>query len=206
MKVIISESQYKNIFESSEKNRKLIVNMINRDIPIDEIHDLTGIKYQTIYELIYDYDFGEDIRCDVVGSLIINIIENTDLINTKIKYHRSTIELEVRDYDILILDFYYKGLDYIVEGSATPFMDGCMMPIIVFYFEDMNSGEYDNESDMPNLYVKLDSPKYKFRTIRQIVDFMNNDYIDLLLPQIDAGIDYHRDIINSREQWFQRNT
>ena len=200
MKVIISESQYKNIFESSEKNRKLIVNMINRDIPIDEIHDLTGIKYQTIYELIYDYDFGEDIRCDVVGSLIINIIENTDLINTKIKYHRSTIELEVRDYDILILDFYYKGLDYIVEGSATPFMDGCMMPIIVFYFEDMNSGEYDNESDMPNLYVKLDSPKYKFRTIRQIVDFMNNDYIDLLLPQIDAGIDYYRNIINSREQ------
>lgn len=200
MKVIISESQYKNIFESSEKNRKLIVNMINRDIPIDEIHDLTGIEYQTIYELIYDYDFGEDIRCDVVGSLIINIIENTDLINTKIKYHRSTIELEVRDYDILILDFYYKGLDYIVEGSATPFMDGCMMPIIVFYFEDMNSGEYDNESDMPNLYVKLDSPKYKFRTIKQIVDFMNNDYIDLLLPQIDAGIDYYRNIINSREQ------
>jgi len=200
MKVVISESQYKNIFESSEKNRKLIVNMINRDMPIDEIHDLTGIEYQTIYELIYDYDFGEDIRCDVVGSLIINIIENTDLINTKIKYHRSTIELEVRDYDILILDFYYKGLDYIVEGSATPFMDGCMMPIIVFYFEDMNSGEYDNESDMPNLYVKLDSPKYKFRTIRQIVDFMNNDYIDLLLPQIDAGIDYYRDIINSREQ------
>jgi hypothetical protein len=200
MKVIISESQYKNIFESSEKNRKLIVNMINRDMPIDEIHDLTGIEYQTIYELIYDYDFGEDIRCDVVGSLIINIIENTDLINTKIKYHRSTIELEVRDYDILILDFYYKGLDYIVEGSATPFMDGCMMPIIVFYFEDMNSGEYDNESDMPNLYVKLDSPKYKFRTIKQIVDFMNNDYIDLLLPQIDAGIDYYRDIINSREQ------
>ena len=200
MKVIISESQYKNIFESSEKNRKLIVNMINRDMPIDEIHDLTGIEYQTIYELIYDYDFGEDIRCDVVGSLIINIIENTDLINTKIKYHRSTIELEVRDYDILILDFYYKGLDYIVEGSATPFMDGCMMPIIVFYFEDMNSGEYDNESDMPNLYVKLDSPKYKFRTIRQIVDFMNNDYIDLLLPQISAGIDYYRNIINSREQ------
>jgi hypothetical protein len=35
---------------------------------------------------------------------------------------------------------------------------------------------------------------------------MNNDYIDLLLPQIDAGIDYYRDIINSREQWFQRNT
>lgn len=200
MKVIISESQYKNIFESSEKNRKLIVNMINRDIPIDEIHDLTGIKYQTIYELIYDYDFGEDIRCDVVGSLIINIIENTDLINTKIKYHRSTIELEVRDYDVLILDFYYKGLNYIVEGSATPFMDGCMMPVNVFYFEDMSSGEYDNESDMPNLYVKLDSPKYKFRTIKQIVDFMNNDYIDLLLPQIDAGIDYYRNIINSREQ------
>jgi hypothetical protein len=174
--------------------------MINRDMPIDEIHDLTGIEYQTIYELIYDYDFGEDIRCDVVGSLIINIIENTDLINTEIKYYRSTIQLEVRDYDILILDFYYKGLDYIVEGSATPFMDGCMMPIIVFYFEDMNSGEYDNESDMPNLYVKLDSPKYKFRTIRQIVDFMNNDYIDLLLPQISAGIDYHRNIINSREQ------
>lgn len=200
MKVIISESQYKNIFESSEKNRKLIVNMINRDMPIDEIHDLTGIEYQTIYELIYDHDFGEDIRCDVVGSVIINIIENTDLINTKIKYYRSTVELEVRDYDVLILDFYYKGLDYIVEGSATPFMDGCMMPVNVFYFEDMNSGEYDNESDMPNLYVKLDSPKYKFRTIKQIVDFMNNDYIDLLLPQIDAGIDYYRNIINSREQ------
>jgi hypothetical protein len=41
----------------------------------------------------------------VVGSLIINIIENTDIIKTKIKYHRSTKEHEVRDYDILILDF-----------------------------------------------------------------------------------------------------
>ena len=200
MKVIISESQYKNIFESSEKNRKLIVNMINRDMPIDEIHDLTGIEYQTIYELIYDHDFGEDIRCDVVGSVIINIIENTDLINTKIKYYRTTIELVVRDYDSLILDFYYKDSQYVVEGSATPFMDGCLIPIDVFYFEDLESGEYDNESDNPLLHVKLDSPKYKFRTIKQIVDFMNNDYIDLLLPQIDAAIDYYRNIINLREQ------
>jgi hypothetical protein len=200
MKVIISESQYKNIFESSEKNRKLIVNMINRDIAINEIHELTGIEYQTIYELIYDHDFGEDIRCDVVGSVIMNIIENTDLINTKIKYHRTTIELDVRDYDLLILDFYYKDPNYAVEGSATPFMDGCLIPIDVFYFEDLDSGEYDNESNPPTLYVKLDSPKYKFRTIKQMVDFMNNDYIDLLLPQIDAGIDYYRDIINSREQ------
>jgi hypothetical protein len=200
MKVIISESQYKNIFDSSEKNRKLIVNMINMDMPIDEIHDLTGIEYQTIYELIYDHDFGEDIRCDVVGSVIINIIENTDLINTKIKYYRTIIELVVRDYDSLILDFYYKDSQYVVEGSATPFMDGCLIPIDVFYFEDLESGEYDNESDNPLLHVKLDSPKYKFRTIKQIVDFMNNDYIDLLLPQIEAGIDYYRNIINLREQ------
>jgi hypothetical protein len=200
MKVIISESQYKNIFESSEKNRKLIINMINRDTPIDEIHDLTGIDYQKIYELIYDYDFGEDIRCDVVGSVIINIIENTDLIRTRFNYYRSMITLEVRDYDILILDFYYRDLNYVVEGSATPFIDGCSLPIDIFYFEDIDSGEYDNESHPPKLYVKLYSPKYKFRTIRQIVDFMNNDYIDLLLPQIDAGIDYYKDIINSREQ------
>jgi hypothetical protein len=200
MKVVISESQYKNIFESSEKNRKLIVNMINRDIPIDEIHDLTGIEYQTIYELIYDYDFGEDIRCDVVGSLIINIIENTDLINTRFNYYRSMITLEVRDYDSLILDFYYRDVNYVIEGSATPFMDGCLMPINIFYFEDIDSGEYDNESDPPKLYVKLDSPKYEFRTIKQIIDFMNNDYIDLLLPKIEAGADYYLDIINSREQ------
>ena len=200
MKVVISESQYKNIFESSEKNRKLIVNMINRDMPIDEIHDLTGIEYQTIYELIYDHDFGEDIRCDVVGSVIINIIENTDLIRTRFNYYRSMITLEVRDHDILILDFYYRDVNYVVEGSATPFMDGCLLPIDILYFEDIDSGEYDNESHPPKLYVKLDSPKYKFRTIKQIVDFMNNDYIDLLLPQIDAGIDYYRDIINSREQ------
>jgi hypothetical protein len=35
---------------------------------------------------------------------------------------------------------------------------------------------------------------------------MNDDYIDLLIHQIETGIDYYRDIINSREQWFQRNT
>ena len=196
MKVIISESQYKNIFESSEKNRKLIVNMINRDMPIDEIHNLTGIEYQQIYELIYDHDFG-DIRCDVVGSVIINIIENTDLINTRINYYRSMINLEVRDE---FLDFYYNDPDYVVEGSATPFMDGCIMPVIITYFEDIESGEYDNESDSPKLHSKLDGSKYKFRTIKQIVDFMNDDYIDLLIHQIDWGVDYYLDIINSREQ------
>jgi hypothetical protein len=197
MKVIISESQYKNIFESSEKNRKLIVNMINRDMPIDEIHDLTGIGYQQIYELIYDHDFGEDIRCDVVGSVIINIIENTDLINTRINYYRSMISLEVRDE---FLDFYYRDLDYVIEGSATPFMDGCIMPVNIFYFEVIDSGEYDNESDTPLLHAKLDGSKYKFRTIKQIVDFMNEDYLTLLMNQIDAGIDYYLDIINLREQ------
>ena len=200
MKVIISESQYKNIFESSEKNRKFITNMIDKGMTIDEIHDLTGIEYQQIYDLIMDYDFGEDIRCDVVGSLIINIIENTDLINTRLNYYRSTITLEVRDYDILILDFYYNDPDYVVEGSATPFLDGCIMPVVITYFEDIESGEYDNESDSPKLYSKLDGSKYKFRTIKQIVDFMNDDYIDLLIHQIDWGIDYYRDIINSREQ------
>jgi hypothetical protein len=200
MKVIISESQYKNIFESSEKNRKLITNMIDKGMSIDEIHDLTGIEYQQIYDLIMDYDFGEDIRCDVVGSLIINIIENTDLINTRLNYYRSTITLEVRDYDILILDFYYNDPDYVVEGSATPFLDGCIMPVVITYFEDIESGEYDNESDSPKLHSKLDGSKYKFRTIKQIVDFMNDDYIDLLIHQIETGIDYYRDIINSREQ------
>jgi hypothetical protein len=174
--------------------------MIDKGMTIDEIHDLTGIEYQQIYDLIMDYDFGEDIRCDVVGSLIINIIENTDLINTRLNYYRSTITLEVRDYDILILDFYYNDPDYVVEGSATPFLDGCIMPVVITYFEDIESGEYDNESDSPKLYSKLDGSKYKFRTIKQIVDFMNDDYIDLLIHQIDVGIDYYRDIINSREQ------
>jgi hypothetical protein len=197
MKVIISESQYKNIFESSEKNRKLIVNMINRDMPIDEIHNLTGIEYQQIYELIYDHDFGEDIRCDVTGSIIINIIENTDLINTRINYYRSMISLEVRDE---FLDFYYRDLDYVIEGSATPFMDGCIMPVNIFYFEVIDSSEYDNESDSPKLHSKLDGSKYKFRTIKQIVDFMNEDYLTLLMNQIGAGIDYYLDIINSRKQ------
>ena len=197
MKVIISESQYKNIFESSEKNRKLIVGMINNGISIDEIHNLTGIEYHKIYDLIMDYDFGEDIRCDVVGSIIINIIENTDLINTRINYYRSMIALEVRDE---FLDFYYKDPDYVVEGTATPFMDGCIMPVNINYFEHIDSGEYDNESDTPVLHSKLDGPKYKFRTIKQIVDFMNEDYLTLLMYNIDWGIDHYLDIINSREK------
>ena len=197
MKVIISESQYKNIFESSEKNRKLIVGMINNGISIDEIHNLTGIEYHKIYDLIMDYDFGEDIRCDVVGSIIINIIENTDLINTRINYYRSMISLEVRDE---FLDFYYRDLNYVIEGSATPFMDGCIMPVNIFYFEVINSGEYDNESNTPMLHSKLDGPKYKFRTIKQIVDFMNEDYLTLLMYNIDWGIDHYLDLINSREK------
>jgi hypothetical protein len=174
--------------------------MVDRDMSIDEIHDLTGIDHQTIYELIYDHDFGEDIKCDVVGSVIVNIIENTDLIKTKIKYLRTTIELVVRDYDSLILDFYYRDPEYVVEGSATPFMDGCLMAIDVFYFEDLESGEYDNESDPPVIHVPLNSPRYKFRTIKQIVDFMNDDYFDLLIPEIDASIEYYLHMINSREQ------
>ena len=196
MKVIISESQYKNIFESSEKNRKFIVNMIDKDMPIDEIHDLTGIEYHQIYELIYDHDFG-DIRCDTIGSIIINIIENTDLINTRINYYRSMVSLEVRDE---FLDFYYRDFDYVIEGTATPFMDGCIMPVNINYFEVIDSGEYDNESDTPVLHSKLDGPKYKFRTIKQIVDFMNEDYLTILLHNIDWGIDHYLDLINSREK------
>jgi hypothetical protein len=107
------------------------------------------------------------------------------------------ISLEVRDE---FLDFYYRDPDYVIEGSATPFMDGCIMPVNIFYFEVIDSGEYDNESDTPLLHSKLDGSKYKFRTIKQIVDFMNEDYLTLLMNQIDAGIEYYLDIINSREQ------
>ena len=83
MKIIISESQYNSLFESNyEKNKKLVEQMWDEGMSFSDIQELIGINKSQLYFLLKDKE--HKINCSTAYHDILDIIENTDLINKKI--------------------------------------------------------------------------------------------------------------------------
>ena len=83
MKIIISESQYSNIFESNnEKQSNLIYKMWNDGMNIYEISELIGLKESQV--VIYLKDKHIMVDCGLAYE-IVQILYKTSLINKKFK-------------------------------------------------------------------------------------------------------------------------
>ena len=190
MKIIISETQYLNLFESNnEKNLTLIHNMWNDGMDIYEISDLIGIsEYQVAF-----YLKDKEIRIDCgFAYQLIQILYRTSLINKNFNFNNGEITLNLFWGDFSgSVDFEYEDKEYILLGMATPYWDGnCSTPVDGSQFEIRNTDEYYDEYDNSGKYIE--NTPISFNSIQELIDFLNNDYPKQLIKPIQELIHYFK--------------
>jgi hypothetical protein len=190
MKIIISESQYSNIFESNnEKQSNLIYKMWNDGMDIYEISELIGLKESQVIYYLKDKEIR--ISCDL-SYIIIQILYRTSLINKNFNFNNGEMILNL-NWDSFggSVNFEYEDKKYKLSGMATPYWDGnCSTPVDGSYFEDIESGDYYDEYD--NSGIRTDYTPSKFKSIQELIDFLNNEYPKLLISPIKELIHYFK--------------
>jgi hypothetical protein len=190
MKIIISESQYSNIFESNnEKQSNLIYKMWNDGMDIYEISELIGLKESQVIYYLKDKEIR--ISCDL-SYIIIQILYRTSLINKNFNFNNGEMILNL-NWDSFggSVNFEYEDKKYKLSGMATPYWDGnCSTPVDGSYFEDIESGDYYDEYD--NSGIRTDYTPSKFKSIQELIDFLNNEYPKLLISPIQELIHYFK--------------
>jgi hypothetical protein len=192
MKIIISESQYNLLFESNfEKNKRLVGKMWDEGMNMDEISSLIGLDKSQIIPFLKDKEIK--INCSTAYHDILDIIENTDLINKKINVKDIELELNTDGF-VGTLNFIYRDDDFHIEGMATPYYDGnCLIPVDISYFEDLATNEYNDEYDEMQMTVDYELVPKKYNSYQEMIDFMNNDYPLLIIPKIQNSIPHYID-------------
>ena len=192
MKIIISESQYSSLFETNyEKNKKLVEKMLDEGMSFSDIRELIGITKSQLYFLLKDKE--HKINCSTAYHDILDIIENTDLINKKINVKDIELELNTDGF-VGTLNFIYRDDDFHIEGMATPYYDGhCLIPVDISYFEDLATNEYNDDYDEMQMTVDYELVPKKYNSYQEMIDFMNNDYPLLIIPKIQNSIPHYID-------------
>jgi hypothetical protein len=154
-----------------------------------EISDYTGLDLEQIIFLLKDKEIHIDcgLAYKLVGSLY-----RTDLVNKKHSFEdiRADIELNWDRFGGYVI-FEYNDRDYKLVGFATPYWDGnCRTPVDGSYFEDMESK--DSYDDYDNQGITTSHTPKKFKSISELINFLNNEYPKLLFEPIQKLIHYYR--------------
>ena len=177
--------------KESSKNQRLIKQMWFDGYSKEDIQNYTGIDIGEFYTILKDEKQGID--CPEANQIIMDIIENTDLINKKINVKDIELELNTDGF-VGTLNFIYRDDDFHIEGMATPYYDGnCFIPVDISYFEDLATNEYNDEYDEMQMTVDYELVPKKYNSYQEMIDFMNNDYPLLIIPKIQNSIPHYID-------------
>lgn len=191
MKIIISESQYSNIFESNdEKQSNLIYKMWNDGMDIYEISELIGLKESQV--VFYLKDRKIRIDCGFANSIMGILYWRSDIINKNFKFNNGEMILNLNWGGFSgSIDFEYEDKNYRLMGVATPYWDGnCSTPVDGSYFQDKNNGLYLDVYDNSGEYIE--NTPTRFNSIQELIDFLNNDYPKQLIKPIQELILFYK--------------
>jgi len=179
----------KTITESDhEKNSRLIYKMWNDGMDFYEISDLTGLELGQIIFLLKDKEIHID--CGLAYKLV-GLLFRTDLVNKKhsFKNMRADIEFSWDGFGGYVI-FEYNDSGYKLVGFATPYWNGdCRTPVDGSYFEDKHYPDSYDDYDNQGLTTSY-TPK-SFKSISELIDFLNNEYPKLLIDPIKKLIHYY---------------
>jgi hypothetical protein len=163
--------------------------MWNDGMDIYEISELIGLKESQVIYYLKDKEIR--ISCDL-SYIIIQILYRTSLINKNFNFNNGEMILNL-NWDSFggSVNFEYEDKKYKLSGMATPYWDGnCSTPVDGSYFEDIESGDYYDEYD--NSGIRTDYTPSKFKSIQELIDFLNNEYPKLLISPIKELIHYFK--------------
>jgi hypothetical protein len=192
MKIIITEDQFNKLQDSNKefnKTKKLVNSMFEQGYEIDEILKLTGLDKDVVIVLLYDREIIKD-GTEGIGDkyeYLYNLLWGGELINKTHKYEDGTIAIVGFDRFSGSIHFNYRSEGYELRGYATLFWDSeTKLPVDVSQFLDIDDTEYDVDgSEYSIVDLRTDEKFNNIKTLRQLVDYFNNDYFIMLKEELD---------------------
>ena len=188
MKIILSESQYKNFFESKEEKKSdLLYSMWMDGMSMDDIKDYTGMNMQQIISYLKNKEINID--CKFAEDLVLTLMYRTDFINKNYNFNDGQMFLNLNwGGSSGSVAFEFNDKEYKLTGWATPYWGGnCDTPVESNYFENKKTDEYVNEYG--NSDKKIEYTPSSFNSIQELIDFLNNDYPKQLIEPIKELIE-----------------
>lgn len=188
MKIILTESQYKNLFESKEEKKSdLLYRMWMEGMSIDDIKDLTGLNVQQIISYLKNREINID--CKFAEDLVLTLMYRTDFINKNYNFNDGQMFLNLNwGGSSGSIAFEFNDKEYKLTGWATPYWGGdCNTPVESNYFENKKTDEYVDKYS--NSDKKIEYTPSSFNSIQELIDFLNNDYPKQLIKPIKELIE-----------------
>ena len=188
MKIILTESQYKNLFESKEEKKSdLLYSMWMEGMSMDDIKDYTGMNMQQIISYLKNREMNID--CKFAENLVLTLMYRTDFINKNYNFNDGQMFLNLNwGGSSGSVAFEFNDKEYKLKGWATPYWGGnCDTPVESNYFENKKTDEYVNEYG--NSDKKIEYTPSSFNSIQELIDFLNNDYPKQLIEPIKELIE-----------------
>ena len=188
MKIILTESQYKNLFESKEEKKSdLLYSMWMEGMSMDDIKDYTGMNMQQIIAYLKNREINID--CKFAEDLVLTLMYRTDFINKNYNFNDGQMFLNLNwGGSSGSVAFEFNDKEYKLTGWATPYWGGeCNTPVESNYFENKKTDEYVDEYG--NSDKKIEYTPSSFNSIQELIDFLNNDYPKQLIKPIKELIE-----------------
>jgi len=188
MKIILTESQYKNLFESKEEKKSdLLYRMWMEGMSIDDIKDLTGLNVQQIISYLKNREINID--CKFAEDLVLTLMYRTDFINKSYNFNDGQMFLNLNwGGSSGSVAFEFNDKEYKLTGWATPYWGGnCDTPVESNYFENKKTDEYVDEYGSTG--NRIENTPSSFNSIQELIDFLNNDYPKQLIKPIKELIE-----------------
>ena len=188
MKIILTESQYKNLFESKEEKKSdLLYSMWMEGMSMDDIKDYTGINIQQIIYYLKNKEINID--CKFAEDLVITLMYRTDFINKNYNFNDGQMFLNLNWGGFSgSVAFEFNDKEYKLTGWATPYWGGnCDTPVESNYFENKKTDEYVDEYGSTG--NRIENTPSSFNSIQELIDFLNNDYPKQLIKPIKELIE-----------------
>ena len=193
MKIIITEEQFNQLQERDRdfnKTKNLVNSMYDEDkLSIDEIVTYTGLDKDAVIVLLYDRKTIKDqIESQDKYEYLYHLLWDGELLNKTHKYEDGSIVIIGFDRFSGSIHFNYLSKGYELRGYATLFWDyEPKLPIDISQFFDIDDTEYDVDgSEHSSVYLSADEKFNNIKTLRQLVDYFNNDYYIILKEKLDS--------------------
>ena len=188
MKIILTESQYKNLFESKEEKKSdLLYSMWMEGMSMDDIKDYTGMNMQQIISYLKNREINID--CEFAEGLVLTLMYRTDFINKNYNFNNGQMFLNLNwGGSSGSVAFEFNDKEYKLTGWATPYWGGdCNTPVESNYFENKKTDEYVDEYGGTG--NRIEYTPSSFNSIQELIDFLNNDYPKQLIEPIKELIE-----------------
>jgi hypothetical protein len=193
MKIIITEEQFNKLQESNldfNKTKTLINTMYDAGQSIDDILNYTGLDKGVVIISLYDREMINDKKTEYEDkyNFLYGLLWDSGLITKDYNYEDGSRVSISKDSLSGALNFNYRSKEgYVLSGMATLMWDSENgLPIDITYLYDLDGTEYDVDANVSSVKdLKNDNKLNNIKTLRQLIDYFNNDYYIMLKEKLN---------------------